>query len=166
MTIRNKLNQNPVVATAGAVLLLVICVGLIVLQFAGGGREPGQAYFYDTASDEIFTARATLEPIVPPGQAEGEGEATGYRALIFACGECGDYAGMTRDELKQTGAALGNLMKSSGGSQQGDDNQGGGTVISDPDQLKWVSSMSSAGKRVVRVDLQCEEPGSRTTCEP
>lgn len=82
--LRSKLQGPLGYAVIGAILLIALVV--VLLQ---GERTPNRditlgAFYLDTKTGEVFTDKiGTLPPIKAPS-----GEATGVRALVFACGQC------------------------------------------------------------------------------
>lgn len=82
---RNWMNDNSSIATVGSVIILICALGFIVSRFrrGGGGGEPGDAYYYDTVTKEVFTDKTTK---IAPFNRENGNEAV--RVHYFTCGEC------------------------------------------------------------------------------
>jgi hypothetical protein len=83
---REWLNQNPLMATGLAVLVLAACVAVVV-SFGGGGRKPPMGdrvvYWWDLEANAPFTAStANKAPIPAPSGGQG------VIAHLFTCGKC------------------------------------------------------------------------------
>lgn len=83
MRVREWMNNNSVVVTILAAVILVAALGLVVMQFQGPTYVPPNVYYWNLDTNEVFVQRADA---VPPIQAPNGGE--GVRAYLFSCGEC------------------------------------------------------------------------------
>lgn len=84
MSLREWVNNNSMVGTILAVVVLAVALGVVALQFRGPG--PGtetQVYFWDMETGELFAGGANE---APPIEAPSGGE--GVRAHLFSCGAC------------------------------------------------------------------------------
>jgi len=168
MNIRNKLNNNPAAATIGAVVLLVICSGVMLYTLSGGGRAgPDSVYFFDAEEGTVFTATPERGPIAAPSQGEDPSDPKGFRARLYACGECGDYDGMTMQEVKDAGGSVVYITRSRNpDAKQQQQGPGGGTLMSEPDPIKWVGMMGPAAADISKVELNCSDSDDLTICLP
>ena len=83
-TTREWINQNSASVTVAAVAVLLISMSVIVNRHKrGGGGEPGEAWYYDTATEEYIRDKTTR---IAPFIRENGNEAV--RAHFFTCGEC------------------------------------------------------------------------------
>ncbi len=117
MNIREYLNNNPAVVTIAAVVLLLVCLGLIVNSLMGSSSQRDvDVWYYDVASGRLMVAKSQLSPI--------EGEAgPAMRAYLFSCGDCEDKVddidnGMSYAELKAMGVHVGYVSKYSDADKQ------------------------------------------------
>jgi len=162
MNIRSKLNNNPAVATTAAGGLLVVCVGLLVYQVFGGGTGQESGYFLDTNANEVFIADHTTDPIEAPSGSMDNGDPAGFRARIYTCGECGDYAGMNLKEVKAANATVAFIVRSPPSSGDEPANPTLGNLLSEPHPIQWVGPGPEVAK-VAMPNLPCENP---EPCEP
>src|SRR5687768_3923032 len=81
---RDWMNQNSAIVTILAVVILLGAVAFMVSRKMNKGGGPvGEAWYYDTVSNEFFTDVTTK---VAPFKRENGNEAV--RAHFFTCGEC------------------------------------------------------------------------------
>ncbi len=89
MTAREWVNQNSAIVTIGAVLLLLVSLGFIIMRVSGGSQYKARivdVYYFDIDSGQLFTAKSNeIPPIDSPSGAN-----KGVRAYVFACGDCAD----------------------------------------------------------------------------
>jgi len=87
-SLRDWVNNNSAAVTVGAVVVLIISLGVIISN--SGGRStniaPGEAWYYDTVTKEYFTGEATH---IPPIDHNGN---EAVRAHFFTCGQCTEEA--------------------------------------------------------------------------
>jgi len=83
--LREFLNNNSMIATLVAVLILVISLIIVFRQVSGPRRSPGdyKAYYYVLETGERITAPLAQ---IPPIMTEDGNEAV--RAMVFDCGKC------------------------------------------------------------------------------
>jgi len=90
---RDWMNKNSGTVTLVAVIFLMLALVAIGRSIGiGPGPTPPEidGYYYDVDTDKVFISRVnSLPPIVVPGSAAGA-KATGARAFVFACKDCGD----------------------------------------------------------------------------
>jgi hypothetical protein len=175
MKLREKLNDNPAITTAGAALVLTVCVGLLIWQFMGG-QGSSQSYYLDLNTNEIFVAKTALPPVEAPSGKTDEGELAGVAARIFACGQCsGSYAGMTPQQVADAGAELSSLQRRPDAPQQAENsnsNMPAGlaaafrTEVALPGDREWAKINSDAGQQIIQSNLNCTEDQSVTPCHP
>jgi len=114
MGLRETINQNSAVVTVGAVVLLIIALGVTVCSISGGGTSAtgpgvGQQWFLDEGTNKLFAAEADA---VPPIQAPSGKD--GVRAYVFTCDKnCGGHNldGKGLDELEELGLFVGYVEK-------------------------------------------------------
>jgi hypothetical protein len=179
MAIRDTLNNNPAITTVGAVVVLVICLGLVVLQLTGGGSAGGGSdYYYDLNTGKIFVAEAAQAPIKAPSGPTDNGNPAGVRAIIYACGECGSYDGMDQQQIAENGGKLAYLVRMQNNQpqqQQGGDNGNQQRppspmfmqpLVSRPDKIQWVRETSQQAQSIVRSEPNCPEGQKVRICDP
>jgi len=83
MGLRDWINDNSSIATIGAAALLVVSLGWLTVPTGSRAVDPGNAYYDDTETGEVFEASARR---VPPIQSPDGNEAV--QAHFYACGEC------------------------------------------------------------------------------
>lgn len=85
MNVGGWINRNPVLATAGAVVLLLAASAVLYYQAFGlpFGGSPAGVYYKDLESGELFVEAAAPVPAItaPSG-------GVGARAHLYTCGEC------------------------------------------------------------------------------
>ena len=81
---RDWMNNNSSIVTVASVVILIGALAFIVSRGrGGGGGAVGEAWYYDTVSNEYFTDKTTK---IAPFNRENGNEAV--RAHFFTCGEC------------------------------------------------------------------------------
>jgi len=160
MSIRDKLNNSPAAATIGAIVLLVLCLGLVIYMFGGGAAtDVERTYYLDTNTGEIFTSEDSQKPTEAPSGPNDEGAPAGYRANIYGCNSCGDLQNKTLEEIQQMDNVRVEYL-----SWDRDNVQGIHTA--EPAlQPDWVPPGPSAQK-VTQVELQCDSPRDVVPCVP
>jgi hypothetical protein len=98
------MNQNP--AIVAIVAIVALGVALFVLVFVVGGSTASyenRQYFYDTESQTLFTASALDYPDVSGSSGNPENAVFAY---VYSCDACGDYDGMTSEEVEAAGGFI------------------------------------------------------------
>ncbi|MEM1354185.1 MAG: hypothetical protein AAGC44_07705 [Planctomycetota bacterium] len=108
MSLREKLNNNPAVATGGAAVVLVICLLIIWCTFSGGGSGSYEFVYYNSETKTIELIRSSGgNPIVTPL----EGTQT-FQAILVTCSECKEVKeGDTVESLKEKDMYIWYLMR-------------------------------------------------------
>jgi hypothetical protein len=175
MGVRDTLNNNPAITTVGAVVIMVICLGLIVWQLTGSeGGGPTAVYWYDMNTGQIFVDEPQQSPIQTASGPTDDGEPAGVRATIFACGSCADYEGMTPDEVQQSGGKVAYLLRmppQPKNQQQDQENPMAGMMgrmpkVSLPGKIQWVSQHSQSAQRIFQNMPQCSGDQDPEHCRP
>lgn len=143
MSIREKLNQNSTLATAGAAVLIVLALGAVAWQFwPAAGSEATLKRFYFTTDDgkTLFAEDITK---VPPFKQDGK---DAYHAMVYKCGWGKQFVGyLTRytPEMKQR-------MEEAIAAGRPLDGQAtvGGAEIKKPGEAEWVKATDDAATRV------------------
>ena len=177
MGLRDAMNNNSSVVTIIAVVVLVIALGIIVMTNKGPGSSFGgqDTYFFNTATGKLY--KESPKSISPVDTSDGP--KTGVLAYVYSCGQCGDYAGMTPDEVKSANAFIGHLEKysdtahalilaSQAGNQPPPEQMGAmqEILIKRPQDANWVPHMGPAGIRIQSDEAsQCPD-GQVTPCQP
>ena len=179
MSLREALNNNGIYATVGAIVLLCLALGVVVWRQASQGRPAFDAvYYYDLGSDELFLDEPGRFPPIdaPSGQ-------PGVRAHVFACGPCpprDELLGKSWQQIEaSTNAHVGYFERYTDEAREVLLGRGSGDEAGDypivlegrrfrlPDQQRWVSAHSSAGRRMEeQAVMRC--PGDETArpCHP
>lgn len=82
MSIREYLNNRAGLATGGAIVILLVTLGVIALQMRGPSTPGTDVYFWDVEENEAFAATNQPSPMTAPSGNEG------VRAYLYTCGEC------------------------------------------------------------------------------
>ena len=192
MQMREFLNNNPVIVAIAAIVFLGIALTVVYKQIAGPSQRSGdyQAYYLDRNTGSVFTANANLySPIeAPSGPLADDGGPAGVRAIVFACGECGNeedrfvaYVEMYPEEIKQQLED----MKSQQGQGQGPSGGGGGPPqfmqmdmlmmnkfisawdADNPTDFRWVHTNAPEGVEIMkRIREPCEDRARPKPCRP
>jgi hypothetical protein len=168
MNPREFLNNNPALVTIGAIVLLIICLAIIVIQLSGrGGFEPVDLWYYDEGTGQLFIAD-TSEP-APIDAPSGAG--AGVRAVVYACGECPELdEGMNADAVEAAGAFIAYLEKyepmDAGAAEEEYYEQR--TLIRTLDSDQWISMETEEGMMMMEQDYSNRCPGEQypTPCLP
>ncbi len=158
------MNNNSAVVMVGAVFLIVICLWLVMRYMSGGGGGGGtvtEAYYLDLNTGKLVvdTNRAT-PPIETESGPTPEGQPAGVRAHVFACEGCGDYEGMTVQEVRAAGGLVAYLERYTPQAREALERENvdpmmaaqiaeRGIMISAADSIRWVPQASQAA-----IDLQ------------
>lgn len=82
--VRDWINNNSPTVTVGAVAIMLAALAFIVMRSQRNPPgEPGQAYYYDTVTKEVFSDVTTK--VAPFTRENGN---IAVRAHYFTCGEC------------------------------------------------------------------------------
>lgn len=87
MSVRESLNKNPIVAIAGAGVLVVICIVVLISTLSGGGADTGPQvlkWYYTTDLGATWFADEAYKPV--PFSKDGK---DAVRARVYKCGEKG-----------------------------------------------------------------------------
>ena len=166
MSIKQAVNDNPIFAVLAAIAALGVAAGALVWALSDKRPDPvGAVYFYDLATDELFTGGSDVHP---PIEAPS-GRRAGVRAYVFACDAAcppaRELVGLSWEEIEQTTAAfISHFERYSDqahrtileGPRTGDPQSMGryqeammqGLVVRRPGDDQWVGLQSSAGSRV------------------
>jgi len=114
-SLRETLNDNPVIVYIAAGILTVVCLMLVVCQMVGGSTSALGSYeviYYDTSKQQVRIVEHDADEGMHPSPLEGTTDV--FEAAVFYCGEQPeglDIDGMTRQELEQNGLFIGWLQK-------------------------------------------------------
>jgi hypothetical protein len=162
VSIREKLNNNPSVTVCGAIVVLA-SAAFLIYQLDGTSR--GGQYFYDQKKGVIVVMKERGPEIKPTITNKGEGTRrtpneltppTKVRAAIFACGGCGNYAGMTSEEIAKTGAKLQYVFRRITNTQ---------VLATEPGSDKWLSMDDTKAKKLMR-EPKCPSGRKAEFCTP
>jgi hypothetical protein len=195
MNIRQWLNQNSALSSAGASLLLIACLGFLGWNLlAPRGESDLGTYFLDRNTNQLVEKQWTVSPTAT-GSGQYQGEPAGIRAYVYACGGCADsYVGMTPQQLEASGAFIGYLKKVSPqvrdriqriqekatpNQETPDQGQGPGdlaydaaatyiqnAVVKPVNGDKWVKANSKAGGEMIDRVRQCDNGSKAQECHP
>ena len=191
MKLRDWLNNNSAVVTIVAVVILVISLGIIVWQTTGGGgNHVVDVYYYDVNTGEIFLGKSDEIPPIEAPSGPIDGQPAGYRAYVFACGDCpsnSEIVGATPEQLSGMNTFVGWVKKYTQDAKAAIERTENaenlspeeemeqieawenGEVIkrtTDPDNA-WVQSESRQGIRIQEETSQrCAEGEMATPCYP
>ena len=165
MSLREWLNNNSTLVTVGAVLFLVVALGVVFLQMRGPSiaRSDADTYFWDIDAHEPFVAPLNEEP----DQAPSGGPVA--QAYLFSCGECTPdqwfgYLERYTDEyhrLMREGTF--NEMPMPQREQFMERNH----LIRNLDDTRWIRRMSEQGDEIVlEMRRRCDSPDDLTRCRP
>lgn len=162
MSLREFANNNSAIVTLGAVVLLVIALGAIIMQTRGGSSGGViDVYYYDLNTGQLFSGPSDqLAPIEAPS-GPYNGKPGGVRAFVFSCADCDDesthfigWLDMYTPEAKQAmtnpGAGMGPSFELY---EQGH-------LVKGVDDENWVPANDEGGFRVME-NISTECPGSR-----
>lgn len=148
--------------------------------------QPIDLYFYDLNNGRLFVAKSDqLPPIDVPGgnpiQTPQGPKPAGVRAHVFACGECGDYEGLTAEEVAADGAYIAYLEMYTEAAKtamtrvtRGDAVVPGEgmdpmeqTLVKRVEDLQWVQMYSQEGYQLAdRVVKDCPDGSPARACRP
>ncbi len=167
--LRQWLNRNSASVTLGAVGVLVLALGVILLQQAGDAKPKViDVYYYDMTTGKLFLgSSADHPPIDAPG-----GTNRGVRAYVFACGSCAD-------ESKRFIGWLEIFTPSARTRLRSQDDPAGADLpapaeswnqshwISKPGTDRWVSPRSAEGLELMDdIHKRCRDRGAPRPCYP
>ncbi len=146
MSIRSYLNNNPAIVTIAAIVLLLVCLGVIYRTLSGGGGGPRivDIYFYDLGSGEVFIGPSDSLPPIDAPSGPYNGKPAGVRAYVFSCTDCSDensrFVGYLETYTDEAKAAL-----TSGEAPDAYEYYDGGRLIKRPDEEGWARAESEEG---------------------
>ncbi len=178
MGLRAAINSHAATATALAVVILSVALGVMLWSSADRGpRAADNAYFYDPIVDELFLGDpGQLPPIEGPS-----GERVAVRAHLFSCGPCpapAEVVGLGREEIEAaTGAYVAYLtrytdeaLELAAGRERDAEAMRRihleGRLVRSPRHERWVAAHEGAGRRIqAQARLRCGEAPAQA-CEP
>lgn len=160
MSLREKLNNNPAVATGGAVIVLLLCLGLIMCTFMGGGGSSVDIVYYDTEAKQLKLVKYTRDTTLDSPLAGTET----YRAQLMTCGECVEVKdGESLDEMKAKDMHVAYLMRDN--PQPSAEDFMESMQFREVDGTKWVNADSNAGAELVnRIQKELCRSGTPRQC--
>jgi len=173
MNIREYMNNNPAVVTIGAVVILVICLGLIIktlFKGSGGRTGPVDVYYYDLNTGELFTAGSDKFPPIQSPTDEGD-KLSGVRAMVFSCGDCDKksthFVGYLERYTPEAKAAMERAASSDEPMMEDVYEMEQGREVKLPDAAEWIDGNSEAGMAVYEAIRQrCEADERPRQCFP
>ena len=145
MSLREKMNNNPAVATGASVVVLLICLLVIYCTFAGGGANRVDIVYFDVESKTVKLFEYKTGDAPPTSPLAGSET---YRAQLFTCSECKEVTdGMTIDQLKAQDMFVGYLMRDSPNAAE--DPFGETMEVRTVDGTKWIGADTEAGTKLV-----------------
>lgn len=154
MDIREWMNENSALVTVAAVALLVVSLAIVVMQGGGGPQASGDAYYYDTVTEEVFEGEASG---TPPIESPDGNEAV--RAHFYTCGECSEEERFLGYYERYTEEAKEVLERSKNAGEDGEP---------DPEAMMEVYEVAFTG-RLYSTDLEewvvAESPEGRELSE-
>ena len=150
MGIREWINKQP--AIAGSVAGVVVIGVLIYMTAFGGGKKVGggDTYWYDTKTEEIYTAKGMQDP--PWTSPDGN---PAYRAHLFTCGQC--------TESERFVGYYERFNSDSGGSGA----EALNPIEISPDGENWVTQGTAASEQLVEgLSERCEGNAQARPCDP
>src|SRR5690606_5765079 len=87
MNVREWMNNNSALVTIGAVVLLVIALGIILLQTGDGITSgPIMMYYYDLNEGRLIQVMSDQPAPVETASGPHDGMPAGVRAHVYTCG--------------------------------------------------------------------------------
>ena len=178
MNLRETLNNNSALVTIGAVVLLVVALAAIVFQMDGSrGGQVVDLYYYDMNDGTIFVGPSNVVPPIDAPSGPYNDQQGGVRAVIFACGECGDLAGKTVAEIEAQGGKIAYLERYTPEAKAAIENPDanemnyelteGGQLVAEPGSNSWYQVFSQQGQQVQeRGNIQCPDGERPVFCRP
>ena len=169
MSIISRENLQVLTSPIGLIMIILMLAAIgSYWLFGGGSDSPGQTYYYDFEEGKVFTADVDE---LPPIQSPYSGRATGAYIFIFSCGSCGNFDGMTPEEVEEAGGIPGYLVVYSDRARavfkqtgQIRDFQAGRLVKRLSDE-KWMPSSSRESTLASEARARCGE-GKANACQP
>lgn len=110
---RKWLEENSMVTMIAVILVIGGCLFYIYRSTTDSrGAALGSAYYLDRNTGKLYVDDRNALPPLETSSGDYQGEPAGVRAYVFACGDYeSSYAGMTIEEVQQSGAHVTALMK-------------------------------------------------------
>lgn len=180
MSLRETLEKHSAVTIAVVVIVLLASSTLLYKNVFRGRVVPNidQRYFFDLNTGMLFLADvAALPPVEAPSGTLPDGKPAGVRAHVYACGECGQYDGMTAEQMHASGALIGwvetySQAATAAVSQNSDDPYNAdvgisGQFVRDPLGDEWIPLDSDAAAELMRRAMESCPAGQRPNpCHP
>lgn len=107
MSMFNRDTLQVLTSPLGLIMIVLIVAAIGSAWFFGGGPgSSGRTYYYDLEVGKVFTADVNE---LPPVTSPYSGKATGAYIFIFSCDACGNFNGMTAEEIEAAGGIPGYL---------------------------------------------------------
>lgn len=172
MSLRSYMNNNPAIVTVAAIVVLLICLGLIYRSLAGGGgtAQTIDVWYYDLNTGDLFVESSDSQPPIEAPSGPFEGHPAGVRAYVFACEEsgCDDPAqrkiGYLEMYTADAKAAITNPDPNAGPQEYEVIEMG--RLVKAPEGGGWVPAMSNQGMMLTERISQICPNGYPKPCYP
>jgi len=159
LSIRDKINANQNIVVVVAVVVIAVALIWIFTRGGGGGAAgTGEAYYYDTVTEEVFTAKANQYP--PIESPDGN---PAVRVHFFSCGDCseaerfiGFYDKYTDEAKRKLETATEQEMYEMSEYETG--------VLNSVDGQTWLDPASEQFQMALQEKLNCPEGGRARYC--
>lgn len=179
MSLRNKLNNNPLITISAVAVALGVVVMVLYSSLSGGVRYVERPmYYFDLNTGSLFVAEDQFPPIEAPSGKQPDGQPAGVRAMIHSCGSCrDDYSGMTIEQVSEAGAEITYLQRYTSEvkrriAQEGKEvlgrleGQGGILEVTKPQAIEWQSGGTRDGDHIRMHTLECPDGQEVVRCSP
>lgn len=170
MKIREWMNNNPAIMTIGAVVLLIICLGVIVNQLRGPGTRARtiDVYYYDLNTGELFVTESDQ---IPPIDTDSGAEA-GVLAYVYSCTDCSDESSRKIGFLQKYSKEAKQMLVDAGGEPPDDPRfyevvEMNGQLVKRVEDQAWVPINSEQGYEMMEQSgVDCPEGQRPIPCYP
>ncbi len=161
LTIRRKINENPMLVVAVALVSLLVLAAVAVVYFwpAGPKRiEPGdQVWFYDLNTGKLFSAAGSVvAPIESPSGPLPGGKPAGVRAYVLSYAAEPTEADWFIGFLQTSDPNAGSTHPGYGASKWGHNK-----LIKGVEDENWVPADSAEGRAILEAAFVPNEHGER-----
>jgi hypothetical protein len=154
MNLRQYLNQNPVLGTTGAIVVMVLC-GVFVYWYTFSSTGPSGAYFLDLNTNKVFVGPVDQTPPIDTAS----GPDAGVLAFIYTCGNCSEFDGQTVEQVEETDAAVAFLRTTRNGQNR--------VRLPSNKDGPWISERSQKGLQLMaKGKPSCAEGQAARLCHP
>ena len=173
MSVREWLNQNPAVTTIITIMVLGTALVALALALRDRAVYPVVGRYYYDLNTGVLKADHVVGLAGMTSRSEEQGVVAAY---VFSCGLCGDYTGMTAEQVEQAGGFIGYLeswsvqaravLRRGASSREDELTVKNGRMIRQINDEQWHPADEYEHVLRQALNRRCASEASPTRCQP